>query len=326
MATARTARRVSPRIALIGRGVVGRRLDKRLMLASGDRSVITVDPRLVDLATTRRLDDVDVVVLAHPGAHHPAVVALLDRGIHVVSVGDHVGDVAAMIDEADRADDNDATLVVGAGMAPGLTGLLARHLARLFGSVDEIHIALHGTAGPACARQHHRALAGDAIAFDDGAFTTVRAGTGRQLAWFPEPVGAYDCYRAELPSPLVLHRTFPQVSRITARMSANRRDRFTSRLPMLTPPHKEGGVGAVRVELRGADASGARLTVISGIAEMVGTASAATAGAYVEALLRGDLRPGLTLPGDETVDTTDLLRDVERFGVRLQEFTGVPSA
>jgi hypothetical protein len=317
---------MSHRLALVGSGVVGRRIEKRLTLAEDDRSVIFVDPRLVDLATTRRLDDVDVVVLAQPGAHHGDAVALLNRGIHVVSIGDHVGDVAAMIDEAERADDHDVTLVVGAGLAPGLTGLIARHLARSFDSIDEIHIALHGTAGPECARQHHRALSGDAIAFDDGAFTTVRAGTGRELAWFPEPVGAYDCYRAEVPSPMVLHRTFPQVSRITARVSANRRDRFTSRLPMLTPPHGEGGVGACRVELRGADASGARLTLIAGIAEMVGTAAAATACAYVEALLRGVLSPGLLLPGDDSVDTTALLHDVERFGVRLQEFTGVPSA
>lgn len=314
------------RIALVGAGVVGRRIDKRLAATDDDRRVIFVDPRLVDLATTHRLDDVQVVVLAHPGPHHADAVTLLDRGIHVVSIGDHVSDVAAMIDEADRADHNDATLVVGAGMAPGLTGLIARHLARPFGSIDEIHVSLHGTAGPACARQHHRALAGIANAFDDGAFTSVRAGTGRELAWFPEPVGAYDCYRAELPSPMVVHRTFPQVSRTTARMSANRRDRFTSRLPMLTPPHKEGGVGACRVELRGADASGARLTVIGGIAEMVGTAAAATACAFVEALLRDELLPGLTLPGDASLDTTALLRDVERFGVRLQEFTGVPSA
>lgn len=317
---------MSNRLALVGGGVVGRRIEKRLVLTHDDRRVIAVDPRIVDLATTRRLDDVDVVVLAQAGPHHAAVVALLDRGIHVVSIGDDLNDVAAIIEESDRADSNDATLVAGAGMGPGLTGLIARHLARSFASVDEIHLALHGTAGPACARQHHRALAGDAIAFDDGAFTTVRAGTSRELAWFPEPVGAYDCYRAELSSPLVLHRTFPQVSRITARMSANRRDRFTSRLPMLTPPHKEGGVGACRVELRGADATGSRLTMIGGIAEMVGTAAAATACAYVEALLRGALRPGIVLPGDETVDTAALLRDVERFGVRLQEFTGVPTA
>ncbi|MGA0802850.1 MAG: hypothetical protein ACO3Q0_09440, partial [Ilumatobacteraceae bacterium] len=52
------------------------------------------------------------------------------------------------------------SLVVGAAMSPGLSGLLARHLASRFDVVDEIHIAIHGTAGPACAREYHRALSG----------------------------------------------------------------------------------------------------------------------------------------------------------------------
>ena len=155
---------------------------------------------------------------------------------------------------------------------------------------------------------------------------SYRAGTGRELEWFPEPVGAYDCYRAEVPGPVVMHRTFPDAVRISARMSANRRDRLTSRLPMLTPPHGEGGVGALRVEVRGADATGARVTLIAGIAEMVGTATAATASGYLDAYLSGDLPVGLILPGDDRLDTNALLRAIERRGVRLQEFTGVPSA
>ena len=95
---------------------------------------------------------------------------------------------------------------------------------------------------------------------------------------------------------------------------------------MLTPPHREGGVGALRVEVRGVDDSGARASLIAGIAEMVGTAAAATAMGFLEARLAGTLPAGLTLPGDDRLDTVSLLRTVQRFGVRLQEFTGVPSA
>ncbi len=109
-------------------------------------------------------------------------------------------------------------------------------------------------------------------------------------------------------------------------MSANRRDRLTSWLPMLTPPHREGGVGALRIEVRGADASGTRVSMIAGIAEMVGTAAAATVAGFLEGMLSGAFPSGLNLPGDERLDTTKLLRTIERFGVRLQEFTGVPSA
>jgi len=94
---------------------------------------------------------------------------------------------------------------------------------------------------------------------------------------------------------------------------------------MLTPPHREGGVGALRVEVRGADTSGARLTLIAGIAEMVGSATAATVCAYLDAILDGDFPVGLNLPGDERVNTTALLRAIESRGIRLQEFTGLPS-
>ncbi len=74
-------------------------------LAHDSRRVIFVDTRVVDLATfvpprrrRRRWCWPSPVRITR------LRVALLDRGIHVVSVGDHVDDVAAMIDEADRAD------------------------------------------------------------------------------------------------------------------------------------------------------------------------------------------------------------------------------
>jgi hypothetical protein len=313
------------RLAVVGEGVVGQRVAKRLAGGLEPARIIHVDTRDSDPVRSYRFEGVDIAVLTQPGPHHHTVCALLDRGVHVVSVGDQVPDVELMRSEGERAAAHGCSLVVGAGMSPGLTGLIARQLAAAFGSVEEIHVAVHGTAGPACARQHHHALAGMSTSYFDGRFETVRSGSGRELNWFPEPVGPYDCYRAELPSPVLLHEVFPEARRITARMSANRRDRFTSRLPMLARPHPEGGVGAVRVEVRGADAAGARLTLVAGIAEMVGTASASTAAAYVEMIRSGSLRSGLVLPGDGGVDTTALLRHVERFGVRLQEFTGVAS-
>jgi hypothetical protein len=144
------------------------------------------------------------------------------------------------------------------------------------------------------------------------------------LCWFPEPVGAYDCYDAQLAEPLVIRDAFPQVGRISARMSGTRRDRFTARLPMLSPPHRVGGVGAVRVEVRGTDAAGGRVTLIVGIAELVGTATAATATAFTGAVLRGEAPIGVVTTGDERMDTIGLLHDVERLGVRVQEFTGIP--
>jgi hypothetical protein len=309
------------RIGLVGRGIVGERFARRLATVVDGGLVVDVDPRRPQTLAA----DVEAVVLAHPAPHAPLAAEYLERGVHVVSVSAELGDVRELGDLDDLAVVHDATLVVGAGMSPGLSGLLARYLADRLTVADEIHVAFHGTAGPACARHQHRALRGRAVGLHDGRWITRQGGSGRELCYFPEPVGPYDCYRAELASPVLLNASFPDAVRISERVSANRRDRFTAWLPMLTPPHREGGVGAVRVEVRGTDPSGARVTHIAGAAELVATASAAVALAFVAQLSAGRLPVGVVRPGDADLDTVALLGLATCAGVRLQQFTGVPS-
>ena len=265
-----------------------------------------------------------VVVLAMAGPHAQIAADLVRAGAHVVSTSGSVDDVRDLLDLDDTARGTGATLVVGAAVSPGLSGLLARELVERLAGCDELHIARHGTAGPACAREHHRALRGWAMGWRDGAWIERPAGSGRELSWFPEPVGARDCYRGELSDPLLLHRSFPQVERISARVSATRRDRFTARLPMLSPPHREGGIGALRVEGRGWDADGARVTHVVGIAELIGTAAAAVAAAFVDHVAAGAAPAGVVTTSDADLPTASLLSAVARGGVRLQSFTGIP--
>lgn len=306
-----------PTLHIVGRGIVGRRLQRMLH----DRAVIVHEGRW---SSVTGVTADDIVVLAHGGRHAPIVPALLDRGLHVVTVGDSLDDTGELLDIDTSG--SGCSLVVGAAMSPGLSGLIVRHLANELATLDEIHVAIHGTAGPSCARDHHRSLSGQSPGWRDGAWVDHVGGSGRELCWFPEPVGAKDCYRARIASPVLLHRAFPEVGRISVRRSARRRDRFTAWLPMLRPPHQEGGIGALRVELRGADASGARVCLIAGVAELVGTAAAATAAAFVTGLADGLLPTGTLLSGDPALPTLELLRRVESFGVRLQEFTGVPQS
>jgi hypothetical protein len=301
-------------VHLVGRGIVARRLERLL----AGRDLIVHDPYWSDVTGAVAGD---VVVLAQGGPHAPMVRRLIGRGLHAVTVGDSLEDTRELLDL--RLDDG-PTVVVGAAMSPGLSGLIARYLADQLACVDEIHVAIHGTAGPACAREHHRSLSGMSPAWHDSAWVDRVGGSGRELCWFPEPIGAKDCYRARMASPLLLQRTFPDVDRVSARRSARRRDRFTAWLPMLSPPHPEGGTGGLRVEVRGADAGGERRCLIAGVAELVGTASAATAAAFGDAAIAGDLPGGMVITSDAGLATVDLLRSVERFGVRLQEFTGVP--
>jgi hypothetical protein len=194
----------------------------------------------------------DVVVLATDcGTHADAAAQALTRGSHVVSISDDPDEVLALLALDERATGRNLSLVVGAGMAPGLSCLLARLAGDGLDRVDAINLAKAGTGGPACARQHHRALKRPGRDWVGDGWELRRGGSGRDLAWFPEPIGARDCYRASLPDPILLHRQYPNALRLSARVSATRRDRFTSWLPMLRKPHHDGGPGAVRTEVRG---------------------------------------------------------------------------
>lgn len=297
-------------VSLVGDGIVAERLRR-----------VATPHQLV-----RRDIDAEIVVLVCGGPHAPRAAEIIAAGHHVISTSGALEDVRELLELDHDARQAGVCLVVGAAVSPGLSGLVARHLIDQLAGRDELHVAMHGTAGPACAHEHHRTLSGWAVGWqDDEWLERIPAGSGRELCWFPEPVGARDCYRAESPDPLLLQRVFPDLARISARVSATRRDRLTARLPMLSRPHREGGVGALRIEVRGQDADGARVTTIWGVAELIATAAAAVAGSFVDLVASGQAEPGVVVAGDAGLPTAELLGGITRRGVRLQSFTGIPT-
>ncbi|MCU1487042.1 MAG: hypothetical protein JWN67_3788 [Actinomycetia bacterium] len=326
---------------MLGSGAVGARAARQL--ASTDtveRLVIAdVDPgrvaeavgsiaepgRVVGGSIDAWADGADVGVLAMPaGGHRAAAERLLEQGRHVVSVSDDVDDVLGLLDLDAEARVRGLSVIAGAGFAPGLTCVLAAHAAATFDAVDEIHVAKVGTAGPACARVHHRALTGEAVDWREGAWHRRRAGSGRELAWFPDPVGGQDCYRANLPDARLLHGAFPDAERITARMGATRRDRLTAGLPMLRKPHPEGTIGAVRVELRGRRGI-ARDIAILGAMDRPGVAAGCVAAVAAAFAAEGAvLRPGAGGLA-ELVEPVPFLAELARRGVRAAVFDGIPA-
>lgn len=323
----------APIVGVIGAGVTGAAVAAHLA-ASGSRVAVHDVLHGAAVATARRIggvvvdrvDDLaacDAVAICAPSPHAELVRRLVGDGLPVVSMGDDLDDLRHLLDLDDTCRRTGARVVVGAGMAPGMSGLLARHLAAQLHSLDELHVATHGTGGPACARQHHDALGATALGWHDGEWIEPLGGSGRDLVWFPEPVEAHDCYRAAVGDPLLLHRAFPGVGRISARVSATRRDRLTARLPMLTPPHAEGDLGAVRVEARGAAASGERVTVIAGAAGRAAQLAAAVCAVSLLRLLDVPVPAGVHGTADEALQPLDLLHHATKLGVRVQEFTGV---
>ena len=320
-------------VAVVGLGAVGSRVAQQLG-ASGT-PVLVHDPNVLGTPSlevaVERVHDVldvhssrvDVAVLAGPAPQAALAAGLMRRGVHVVTTTDDPDDVYELLSFEDEARHLERSVVVGAAASPGLSGLVARELSRRFDLVDEIHVAFHGTGGPACARQHHRALGGDALGWLDGRWIERSGGSGRELLWFPEPIGSKDCYCAELADPIVLQRAFPAASRISARVSATRRDRLTARLPMMSPPHAEGGLGGLRVEVRGSR-DGERVTEVAGVAERTAVMAGATAAAVADQLvgLAGSAPHGVVVLGDGRLDDDVLMTGVIQRGITVFEYIG----
>jgi len=332
------------RVAVIGCGAVGARAARQLVSSAGVDSVVLRDLRAdwldsvgESLGPTAHVQpppyaappyvdvpDVDVVVLATPAGTHAALArAAVARGVAVVSASDSVDDVRLLLSLDGEARRRGVPVVVGAGFTPGLTCVLARFGSRTLDFVDELHVAKVGTGGPACARQHHHVLSGVAFDWRDGAWLRRRGGSGRELVWFPEPVGGRDCYRGALADPLLLLPDFPGVRRITSRMAATRRDRLTMRLPMMMPPHAEGGPGAARVELRGSR-GGEREVTIYGVMDRPAVAAGAVAAVAALWAIEGRLLAGGAAGLSRMVEPGPFLAELAERGTRVAVFDGTP--
>lgn len=322
-------------IGIFGTGIVGSRVAESLSLESQSTICVYDSSRVVAQRLARRISKANiaisavsreqlnsskVVVLAGPSPHFSLAKELLERNVSIVSTSDDNADCLNLLSLADLAKKNNQTLIVGAASSPGMSGLLVRNLSKLFDEIDEVHTALHGTGGPACARQHHRALSGQSVGWHDGEWLRRPAGSGRELCWFPEPVGAYDCYRGELPDPLLIKRAFPELSRVTARVSATRRDRVFARLPMLIPPQAEGGMGGLRVEVRGMK-NAERVVEVVGVAERVGQVAGVVAASVALSISNGEIsQRGSFVLGELALPNESILSRVLSSGVQAHSF------
>lgn len=327
------------RVTVIGMGAVGGRVVESLSADPAVEAVTVIhrDPGRIAPRLAGRRDKVqirrgtpgerrevaaDVTVVAEPAAVRRAALAALEAGSHVVCPVDDPIDVRHLLELDGRARAAGRSIVAGTAMAPGLSCVLAAKLARSFESVDEIHVASLGTGGPACARRHHAALAGIAVDWVEGTWRRRAGGSGRELVWFPEPVGGADCYRAALADPLLLAPTFPDCRRITARLEATRRDRLTSWLPMLRPPHPEGLVGAVRVEVRGWNGGRPETRILGAATPPASVAATVTSLATRWAGTGRLTRSGTGGLAEMLPDPGAFLKEVAAAGVPISAFEG----
>ena len=296
--------------------VVSRRADRARWVAGelGDRATSAVWPTVAG--------EVDVVVLAVGEGDQADVarIALAD-GAHVVATAGSVDAVDALVSLDGRARSLGRAVAAGVAMSPGLSCLLARLAGRDVDVVEQIHVAKTGTGGPACARSTHASLRGAAASWRDGRWHSEPAASGRELVWFPEPIGGVDCYAASSAEAALLTAAFPTARRVTARLAATRRDRATSWLPMLRPPHPEGLLGGLRVEVRGFTES-KPVTNIVGAVDRPAIIAGTLAAVVAVAAGGGELSPGAGGLATLSSAPGELLAALAERGVKVAAFVG----
>jgi hypothetical protein len=232
-------------------------------------------------------------------------------------------------------------LAAGCGLAPGLADVLARHAADAVEIIDEIHVARAGSAGPACRAALDRSASGSVREWRDGAWARHRAGTGRQLVWFPAPVGGLDCHRAGSGQAALLLDAFPSLGRASMRIASPLGAappipglRLLGQVPVLSAllpgrgaPRRrdpDGEWGAVWVEVRGRRGRSEQVLVYGAVDRM---AFAAGAVLTVAALwLAGQGAAPVTATGVHglaaLVDPAPFLGELARRGVKAAVFEG----
>lgn len=271
--------------AVVGAGITGARVVRELSVSPEVSRVAVVSKRparVKELETAlgsvvgahRPGEPVDVVILAGPvGDHGRLAREWLEAGASVVSLSPDPTDVTALLalDAVARAAGR--FVACGAGLAPGLSTLLVQWAARRFDRVDEVHVAVSGNGGRACAEWERSSVRGEVDEWRDGAWQRVPSGGG-ELVWFPDPVGAQLADVASSADPALIVRRWPDLKRVVVRSARSSRSLSDRLLPGRRATTNDD-VGAVRVEVRGVVGS-ATDTVVVGVLDRPSAAAAAT--------------------------------------------------
>ncbi len=324
------------RFVVLGAGATGGRCARQLASVPGVDDLVIYDPdttkaqRLVGaISGVSRVGSPDwaeqqpeLVVVAFGGDHCPSARQALDANAHVISLASQTRLVEALVGLDAQARTVGRSVIVGAGFSPGLSCILARHAAAEFDTVDEIHVASSSTGGPDCAREHALVLRDPSREWDNGRWEQRRG--GRELVWFPDPIGGLDCYRGSRAEPLLLQRSFPTARLITTRVAGRRLDRLTHRAPLLRPPHAEGGPGGLRVEMRGRR-DGRHETIVFGVMDRPSVAAGAVCAVAATMLFGEPVVPVGAWGLSERITTgrsVTVLADLAKRGVKAARFVG----
>jgi hypothetical protein len=270
-------------------------------------------------------DDLAVIVAALPGEADASLARrAVGAGIPYASAADRDATLRSLLALDAEARARNTRVVVGCGLAPGLTDVLARHAVGALDAVDELHVARWGVAGGESAAEARRAQREEAREWRDGELVHEKHRSA-ELIWFPDPVGARECELVATGVELLVAAN-PGAGRVTARLGVPSTKRFT-------PPGRRdpgAGWGAVRVEAWGWRGT-ARTSVVYGVIERTAVAAGTVLG-VTGACLCGALPDIAAVPKagavglGSVVEPVPFLAELARRGVKAAAFEGVAVA
>ncbi|MBM3673344.1 MAG: hypothetical protein FJW88_00060 [Actinobacteria bacterium] len=328
-------------VLLVGAGAVGGRAARQLVETPGIARLLVASR---DLERAERLSTVmaphaepldwkpgrplpgglsAIACALRTGADAAVAQAAIAAGIPIVSAGDDSVGLAGLevLDGPARA--AGVLVAAGAGLAPGLADVLARHASDALEHVDEVGVARFGAGGEACVASSRRARRERPAEVRDGLLVPTKR-TGHELVWFPDPVGAQEC-QLVAPGVALLQHAFPDAQRVSVRM-AEPEARSWWQWPRKADAESWG---ALRVEVWGRRGR-LREVLVYGVIERTAIAAGAVLG-VTAAALAGAL-PGLLLPEvgthglGEIVAARAFLAELAGRGVKAAVFEGVPVA
>jgi hypothetical protein len=263
-----------------------------------------------------------VAVAAEAGVERAVVERALERRVSVACSSDDPDGVRSLFDLDDVAREAGTAVAASCGLAPGLSDVLARHAADALEVATEVHVARAGWAGPECAGMLRRAHRGVALEWRDGAWVRERAGSGRQIVWFPDPVGGLDCRRAASAQAQLLVGALPRLSRASMRVAHGQLEGHLRRRPRQAD--SEGDWGAAWVEVRGRRGR-AEEVLVYGVVDRMAFAAGTVLG-VATAWLAGLEETAVTEVGVHglgvLVEPVPFLAELARRGVKAAAFEG----
>jgi short subunit dehydrogenase-like uncharacterized protein len=346
-----------------GYGVVGRRIAAELgpdypdrvvvagrSLALADQTATAIGHgargRGIDVtmpsSIAAALADVAIVISCIDQPGRKLLWAAVERGLRYTDITPHLtelgrGAAYERIDAAARA--SGARLVLGTGIVPGISNVMARALADALGGADEIETAiLLGAAdvsGPASFDYFLQELA---MSFDihvDGKDRRVRAFSAPRLVAYPPPVGAQLSYLFPFSDQVLYPRTMGVRTAVTrlaiepgwlaralsivARSGASHllaieAIRHAIARRRQDRPSDKGARFALRVDVRrGHNARSATL-----VGQTQADAAAAGAVGVARALIEGDVRePGARMP-EQVIEPSPFLSRLAAGGLKVE--------